>query len=159
VFGGLLVAIALTTALALGSGGGSKGSTGGQSARASCGKVWAFGTPEPNWQIWGTQSSLRTGVGGTRSTFCDIYWNNFRTQGVTSILGTVTNTSGQAIAGATVTDGSQTVTTDSNGNHVLLESNSASTYTVTVSTSGYTTQSVSVTTTSLTHTAQNFTMS
>jgi hypothetical protein len=122
------------------------------------GKVWAFGTPEPNWQIWGSQTSLSTGVGGTRSTFCDIYWNNFVTQGVTSILGTVTNTSGQAVKGASVTDGNQTVTTDSNGNYVLIESNSASAYTVTISASGFTTQSVSVTTTSLTHTTQNVTL-
>jgi hypothetical protein len=122
------------------------------------GKVWAFGSAEPNWQIWGSQGSLRTGVGGTRSTFCNIYWNNFVTQGVTSILGTVTNTSGQAVKGASVTDGNQTVTTDSNGNYVLIESNSASAYTVTVSASGFTTQSVSVTTTSLTHATQNVTL-
>lgn len=122
------------------------------------GKVWTFGSAEPNWQICGSQGSLRTGVGGTRSTFCNIYWNNFVTQGVTSILGTVTNTSGQAVKGASVTDGNQTVTTDSNGNYVLIESNSASAYTVTISASGYTTQSVSVTTTSLTHATQNVTL-
>ena len=125
----------------------------------SYGKVWAFGTPEPSWQIWGSQGQLTTGMGGTRSTYCDIYWNNFVTQGVTTILGTVTNTKGQAIAGASVTDGAQTVTTDANGHYVLIESNSAGSYTVTVSASGFTTQSVSVTTTSLTHTAQNFTLS
>lgn len=125
----------------------------------SFGKVWAFGTPEPNWQIWGAQTSLKSGMGGTRSTFCDIYWNNFVTQGVTSILGTVTNTSGQAIAGATVSDGSQTVTTDANGHYVMLESNSASTYTVTYSATGFTTQTFNVTTTSLTHSTQNVSLS
>ena len=125
----------------------------------SYGKVWAFGAPEPNWQISGSQGSLKSGMGGTRSTFCNIYWNNFQTQGVTTIIGKVTNSSGTAIAGATVTDGANTATTDANGNYVLIEANTSASYTVTASASGFTSQNQNVTTTNQTNTTANFTLS
>jgi hypothetical protein len=122
----------------------------------SYGKVWAYGTAEPGWMISGSQGSLKSGMGGLRSTYCDINWANFTTQAVTTITGKVTDASGNAIAGATVTDGTQTVTTDSNGRYVLIESNTAASYTVTASASGHTTQSQTATTTSLTSTTVNF---
>lgn len=124
------------------------------------GKVWAVGTAEPtNWQITGSQNLLTAGQGGTRSTFCNIYWANFSVLGLTSIKGKVTNTSGTAIANATVTDGTNTVTTDSSGNYLLIEPNTNATYTVTASASGFTSQSKNVTTTNQTNTVANFTLS
>ncbi|HEX6779029.1 MAG TPA: carboxypeptidase-like regulatory domain-containing protein, partial [Ktedonobacterales bacterium] len=125
----------------------------------SYGKVWAFGTAEPNWQISGSQGSLKSGMGGSRSTFCNIFWNNFQTQGVTTIVGKVTNSSGTAIAGATVTDGTNTATTDANGNYALIEANTSASYTVTASASGFTSQNQNVTTTNQTNTTANFTLS
>jgi hypothetical protein len=124
------------------------------------GKVWASGTPEPtNWQIVASQSQLLAGQGGSRSTFCNIYWDNFTVQGLTSIKGKVTNANGTAIANATVTDGVNTVTTDSSGNYLLIEPNTNATYTVTASASGFTSQSQNVTTTNQTNTVVNFALS
>jgi carboxypeptidase family protein len=124
----------------------------------SYGKVWAYNTPEPGWMISGSQTLLTTGSGGVRSTFADIYWANYSTQAVTTIVGVVSNSSGGAIAGATVSDGQNSVTTDASGRYVLIEPNVRATYTVAASASGYTTQSASVTSTSLTSTTQNFTL-
>ncbi len=124
----------------------------------SYGKVWANGTTEPNWQISGSQGSLKSGMGGTRSTFADINWANFSVTGVTTITGKVSNSSGTAIAGATVTDGTNTATTDANGNYVLVERNDSETYTVTASASGYNSQSQSATTTNQKSVTVNFTL-
>lgn len=122
-------------------------------------KVWAYGTPEPNWQITASQTQLTTGGAGLRSTYADITWANYSLQGVTTIAGVVSNSSGSAIAGATVTDGQgRTATTNANGRYVLIEPNTAATYTVTASASGYSTGSATVTTTSLHSTQQNFTL-
>jgi hypothetical protein len=44
------------------------------------GKVWPFNTPEPDWQISGEQKALKSGRGGVRSTFCKVYWSNFKSQ-------------------------------------------------------------------------------
>ncbi|MGH2514656.1 MAG: carboxypeptidase-like regulatory domain-containing protein, partial [Ktedonobacterales bacterium] len=123
------------------------------------GKVWAYGTSEPNWQITGTQSFLTSGMGGLRSTFCDIYWANFSSQAVTTVTGVVTDTNGHAIAGATVSDGTTTATTDANGRYVLIESNTSNSYTITASATGYSSQNTTVSTTSLTSTTANFTLS
>ncbi len=125
----------------------------------SYGKVWAYNTAEPGWMISGSQTLLTTGSGGARSTFCDINWANFSVQGVTAISGVVINTSGAAIAGATVTDGQNSVTTDSSGRYTLIEPNGNAAYTVTVSATGYTSQSAPATTTSLGATTLNFTLS
>ncbi len=122
------------------------------------GKVWAAGTAEPDWMLSASQSSLTSGMGGIRTTFADIYWKNFSVQAVTAIVGKVTDSTNKAIAGATVTDGTQTATTDANGNYVLIEPNTNATYTVTASASGFSDSSQPVTTTSLTHTTANFTL-
>ncbi len=125
----------------------------------SYGKVWAYGTQEPNWMISGSQGgALPSGMGGTRSTFCDIYWANFTVQGVTTISGKVTTSGGTAIAGATVTDGTNTATTDSNGNYILIEPNTSASYTVTASATGHNNASQNVTTTNQTHVTANFTL-
>ncbi len=50
----------------------------------SYGKVWVFGAQEPGWQISGSQKSLKSGMGGVRSTFCKVYWSNFKSQAVLS---------------------------------------------------------------------------
>jgi hypothetical protein len=122
------------------------------------GKVWAYGTAEPNWSIQATQNSLHSGMGGTRSTFCDIYWANFTVQGLTTITGKVTNSSGGALTNASVTDGTNTVTTDSNGFYVLIEPNTSATYTVTASATGHNNASQNATTTNQTHVTLNFTL-
>jgi hypothetical protein len=125
---------------------------------ASFGKVWAFGTTEPDWMISGTQTGLTTGMGGLRTTFADAYWANFSVQAVTSITGKVTDSTGTAIANATVSDGNQSVTTDSSGRYVLIEPNQNATYTLTVSASGFTTQTATVSVTSLVATTKSFTL-
>jgi hypothetical protein len=124
----------------------------------SYGKVWAYNSPEPGWMISGRQSTLTTGSGGVRSTYCNILWANFTTQAVTTIAGVVTDTNGVAIAGATVSDGQNSVTTDGSGRYTLIEPNVNASYTVTASASGHTTQSAPATTTSLTSTPLNFTL-
>ena len=124
----------------------------------SYGKVWAYGAADPGWQISGSQNSLSTGAGGNRSTYCDINWANYSYQAVTTITGVVTNTSGSAIAGATVSDGTHSVTTDSSGRYVLIEPNTNGTYTVTASASGYSSKSASASTTSLKSTTLNMTL-
>jgi hypothetical protein len=122
------------------------------------GKVWAAGTTEPDWMLSASQSSLTAGMGGIRTTFADIYWKNFSVQAVTAIVGKVMDSTNKAVAGATVTDGTQTTTTDASGNYVLIEPNTNATYTVTASANGLSSSSQSVTTTSLTHTTANFTL-
>ncbi len=122
------------------------------------GKVWPAGTAEPGWMISGVQHTLTAGMGGVRTTFSNTYWDNFSTQGLTTITGKVTDSGSNPIAGATVTDGTNSVTTDANGNYVLIEPNAGATYTVTASASGFTSQSVSVTTTNQSSTTQNFTL-
>jgi hypothetical protein len=125
----------------------------------SYGKVWAYNAADPGWQISGSQTSLSSGSGGVRSTYCDINWANISVQAVTTITGTVKNTSGSAISGATVSDGTHSVTTDSSGRYTLIEPNTSATYTVTASASGHTSQSFSASTTSLQATTLNFTLS
>ncbi|HEY7123958.1 MAG TPA: carboxypeptidase regulatory-like domain-containing protein [Ktedonobacterales bacterium] len=125
---------------------------------ASFGKVWAFGASEPDWMISGTQAGLTTGMGGIRTTFADAYWDNFTVQAVTAITGKVSDSSGTAIANATVSDGNQSVSTDSSGRYVLIEPNQNATYTLTVSATGFTTQTASVNVTSLVATTKSFTL-
>ena len=124
----------------------------------SYGKVWAFGTAEPTWMLGGSQTVLTTGMGGTRSTFAKIFWDNFSVQSVTTITGKVSTSSGTGIAGATVTDGTNTTTTESGGFYVLIEPNTSATYTVTASATSRNSQSQSVTTTNQTHVTVNFTL-
>lgn len=125
---------------------------------ASFGKVWAYGTAEPGWMISGTQTGLTTGMGGIRTTFADAYWANFSVQAVTAITGKVSDSSGTAIANATVSDGTQSTTTDSGGRYVLIEPNQDATYTLTVSATGFTTQTATVNVTSLVATIKSFTL-
>jgi len=84
------------------------------------GKVWAFGTAEPGWQIVGTETSI-TGSGqvGLRTTVSDTYYQNFQAVALTSVSGQVTDSStGNPVAGATVTlSTGATTTTDSSGNY------------------------------------------
>jgi hypothetical protein len=113
-------------------------------------KVWAFGSPEPAWQMSATQSTLTgPGVGGIRSSGATAYIANFSESPVTQLGGTVTsNASKQPIAGATLTlSNGATTTTDSLGNYVFANVG-AGTYTVTASASGFTssTQSVALST-------------
>ncbi|MGH2504079.1 MAG: carboxypeptidase-like regulatory domain-containing protein, partial [Ktedonobacterales bacterium] len=125
----------------------------------SYGKVWAYGTAEPAWQISGSQTDINSGGGGFRSTYAFINWANIKVQAVTTITGTVKSASkGTAIAGATVSDGSQSETTDSSGHYTLIEPNKNATYTVKASASGYTSKSSSATTISLKSTTLNFSL-
>jgi hypothetical protein len=125
----------------------------------SYGKVWAYGAAEPAWQISGSQTDLTAGSGGFRSTYAFINWANVKVQAVTTIAGTVKSAkTGAAIVGATVSDGSQSVTTDSLGRYTLIEPNTNATYTIKASASGYTTKSSSATTTSLKSTILNFSL-
>ncbi len=106
------------------------------------GKVWAFGTPEPDWQVTAAQTSVTTaGVGGLRTTNSDIYWANYRETSV-GISGQVTDaTTGAPLAGATVTlSNGATVTTGPTGVYVFTGLGGA-TYTVTASAPGKVTQS------------------
>ncbi|HEV2028883.1 MAG TPA: carboxypeptidase regulatory-like domain-containing protein [Candidatus Dormibacteraeota bacterium] len=110
-------------------------------------KVWAFGSPEPAWQVSATQSTLTgSGVGGLRSSSATDYIANFSQSPVTQIAGTVTsNASKQPIAGATVTlSNGATTTTDTLGNYVFANV-TAGAYTVTASASGFTTSAQSFT--------------
>ncbi|HKT36979.1 MAG TPA: carboxypeptidase regulatory-like domain-containing protein, partial [Ktedonobacterales bacterium] len=125
----------------------------------SYGKVWAYGTAEPAWQISGSQTDLTAGGGGFRSTYAFINWANIKVQAVTTITGTVKSASkGTAIAGATVSDGTNSTTTDSSGRYILIEPNKNATYTVTASASGFSTKSSAATTTSLKSTTLNFSL-
>jgi hypothetical protein len=124
----------------------------------SFGKVWAFGTTEPGWMISGSQTGLTTGMGGIRTTFADAYWANFSIQGVTAITGRVTNSSGTAVANASVSDGTHSTTTDTSGRYVFIEPDQDATYSVTVTATGYTSQTVSVTVAYLKATMQSFTL-
>jgi len=114
------------------------------------GKVWAFGSPEPGWQVSATQTILTgAGTGGVRSSGATDYFANFSESPVTQISGTVTsNATKQPIAGATVTLGNGlTTTTDSSGNYVFATVG-AGTYNVTASATGYmsSTQSITIST-------------
>ena len=122
------------------------------------GKVWAYGTPEPGWQISASQSQLTNGMGGLRTVWADAYWQNFTTVGVTSVTGQVTDANGVAIAGATVSDGTNTVTTDANGLYSLIEPNQNASFTVTASATGHATGSANATVNNQGHATVNFTL-
>lgn len=121
-------------------------------------KVWVASAAEPGWQVQAIQSVLNTrGTGGVRTTYAYVYWQNFKTTSLTSMAGTVTDSSGQPIAGATVSTGNGiTTTTNRQGQYNLAVT--GGTYTVTASAPGYTatTQSISITTGSTQ--AANFTL-
>jgi hypothetical protein len=124
------------------------------------GKVWAFGAPEPAvWMIGGSQSSLTSGMGGIRTTFANVYWDNFSVKSITAITGQVTNKNGTGIGGATVSDGNgNSATTGSTGYYVLIEPDTNATYTVTASATGYNSSSQTVTVTNQQSTLVNFTL-
>ncbi len=122
------------------------------------GKVWAFGSPEPGWQVSATQTILTgAGTGGVRSSGATDYFANFSESPVTQISGTVTsNATKQPIAGATVTLGNGlTTTTDSSGNYVFATVG-AGTYNVTASATGYMSSTQSITTSTGVSATANF---
>ncbi|HEV3103923.1 MAG TPA: PKD domain-containing protein [Candidatus Dormibacteraeota bacterium] len=112
------------------------------------GKVWAFGTSEPGWQIAGTQTIVTgTGVAGLRFAGSDGYVTNFLEKPITQIAGTVSDSAtGGPVSNASVSlsNGAST-TTDITGAYVI-GSLGAGTYTVTATAPGYgsSTQSATV---------------
>ncbi len=122
------------------------------------GKVWAFGTAEPGWQISATQTLLSgAGQGGLRTTGAYVQYANFQQTPVTQISGVVTSqASGAPIANATVTlNTGASTTTDSTGTFLFTNLVGGTAYTVTASAAGETTASVQVTPATATTTAGN----
>src|SRR5205807_905682 len=105
------------------------------------GKVWPFGSPEPGWQITGTQNTITAaGQAGLRTTVSDTFYQNFRAVALTGITGQVVDSAtGQPVPGATVAlSGGGATTTDASGNYAFTGLPAGS-YTVTASASGYST--------------------
>jgi Carboxypeptidase regulatory-like domain len=123
------------------------------------GKVWAAGTAEPGWMVTATQNTLNmSNMGGVRTTYASCYWQNFAVTSLTNVAGTVTDTSGQPIGGATVsTNTGYTTTTNSQGAYVLPVA--AAAYTVTASAPGYTASSQSATVSAGSTVSRNFQLS
>ncbi len=112
------------------------------------GRVWAAGSAQPGWMIQATQTELPgAGQAGTRTTGAYVDWASFSQIPITQIGGTVTSSAtGTPIAGATVAlSGGASTTTDSNGDYTLSGLTGNDTYTVTVSATGYSTASASIT--------------
>ncbi|HZU14560.1 MAG TPA: carboxypeptidase regulatory-like domain-containing protein [Chloroflexota bacterium] len=121
------------------------------------GKVWPASSNEPGWQVTATQSILNAGaMGGVRTTYAYVYWQNFMVKSLTSITGTVTDGTGSPIAGAAVTAGGVTTTTNAAGQYNLPES--AGTYTVTASATGYPNGTANATVTAGSSTTTNITL-
>jgi len=112
------------------------------------GRIWPSGGTQPGWMIEGTQTALPgAGQAGTRTTGSYVDWGDFTQTPITQISGTVTaSASGTPLSGATVTlSGGASTTTDAGGDYTFSGLTGGETYTVTVSDSGYTTESASLT--------------
>ena len=126
------------------------------------GKVWAFGGPEPGWEISATQSIVNgAGQAGLRTTGAYVQYANFVETPITQIAGVVTNAStGAPIANATVSlNTGATTTTDSTGSYVLSGLSGGTAYSVTASAPGLITNSITVTPALGTTGAGNITLS
>ncbi len=112
------------------------------------GKVWAFGSTEPGWEITASQHTVNgSGQAGLRTTGAYVQYANFQQTPITQISGIVTSvSSGAPIANATVTlNTGASTTTDAFGNYTLTGLFGGTTYTVTASASGYIQNSIQVT--------------
>ena len=126
------------------------------------GKVWAFGTAEPGWQITAIQKLLPgAGQGGLRTTGAYVQYANFQQAPVTQITGVVTSQSnGAPIANATVSlNNGATTTTDSTGSYTFSNLVGGTAYTVTASATGETTGSIQVIPATATTAAGNIVLS
>jgi len=113
------------------------------------GKVWAFGSAEPGWQLTAVgipPPLMSPGVGGFRVGAADVDFANYLETPITQISGQVTDAgTGAALAGAMVSLSSgATTTTDVEGKYVF-GGLAAGSYTVSASASGHTPGSVNAT--------------
>ena len=126
------------------------------------GKMWAFGTAEPGWQITATQKQLTgAGQGGLRTTGAYVQYANFQQVPVTQISGVVTSqSSGAPIANATVTlNNGASTTTDVTGTYTFTNLVGGTAYTVTASAAGENPNSIQVTPATATTAAGNIVLS